>query len=262
MKRAVKFTLVEVLLVIAVFVLMMGMLLEFLTGTQRIWGGVRGKGDTFVESKSGMDFAVSLLKNVVVNTDYKGENSSYRSSYFVITDDDPGDSSDYADMVRFFTRSTILGSRKVYWVELCRNEASDELQFKFRDAEDDLPSSEVDAYLNIDTFWQNMLDAENASGQFTGNDYGTDTEVLLERVTSFFVLTGNKDGDSVKWERQNTSRFPSVLMLNIGMMTAEDYAIYLELEDSGKDDFRKQKEMTFSRMIYFDQAEARGRGQE
>ena len=262
MKKAEKFTLIEVMVVIAVFVMMMAMLLEFLTGTQRIWTGTRGKGDTFVESKAGMDFVVTLLDSVVVNTDYKGSGNSYRSSYFVIMDNDLSDSFDYADRLRFFTRTTVLGAHKVYWVEIYRDNDTDELKFKYRDAEAELPASEVDEYLNVETFWQEVLDAEAASCQFIGNDYGTDAEIVLERVTSFYAVTGNRNGTSIDWERENTSRFPSALMLNIGMMTPEDYAVYVELEGAEKSDFKAEKEMTFSRMIYFNQAEARGRGQE
>ncbi len=268
MKKTAEFTLIEVMVVIAVFVMMMAMLLEFLTGAQRVWQGTRGRGETFVESKAGMDFIVSLLDNIVVNTDYKGSGSTYRSSYFVIMDDDLGDTSDYADRVRFFTRSTVLGARGVYWVEIFRDgsdtdgDPADMLKFKFLDAETAMPQADVDEYLNIETYWQDVLDAEAVNDQYIGNSYTVSAETVLERVTSFYVITGNKDGSSIDWERENTSRFPSALMINIGMMTPEDYEIYVELEGSEKSDFKAEKEMSFSRMIYFDQAEARGRGQE
>jgi hypothetical protein len=125
-----------------------------------------------------------------------------------------------------------------------------------------MPQADVDEYLNVETYWQDVLDAEAVNDQYIGNSYTASAETVLERVTSFYVITGNKDGSSIDWERENTSRFPSALMINIGMMTPEDYEIYVELEGSEKSDFKAEKEMSFSRMIYFDQAEARGRGQE
>ena len=292
MKKYRNFTLIEIMVVIAVFVLMMAMLLEFLAGAQRVWGGTRGKGDTFLESKAGMDFVVSLLDGVVVNTDFKGTGGDFRASYFNVTDSNPGDGTDYADRLRFFTRSTALGDGGVslYWVEIfpvaytdsdgliCEElrlkygriyaqydaaAGTEEVMIGFRKDDGTYTSVSapwVDAYMDVESYWNDSYDPALDS-DFDSARADIREEMILERVTSFYMLTGNPDSGSVDWARENTDRFPSVLMLNIGMMTPDDYAVYQALDPSDRAAFKNEKEMTFSRMIYFDQAEARGRGQ-
>ncbi len=254
MRRCRFFTLIEIMVVIAVFVLMMLMMLEFLSSAQRVWSSTAGRGDIFLESKAGMDFVCDLLKNAVVNTE-RDSGGNFHTSYFGIAGN--------SDELIFPCRSDVPGNGGVplYFVWLYRNGADDTLRFSCA------PASAVGSASSLTDVSGH---GSYSTPAFPASDTVTDT--ILERVTSFEVIRGrvNASGTGLIWDGAedddgdlvsdgNTMELPSVLMVRLGMMTPADYEAYGELSGAAKNSFRAEKELSFSRIIYFNQAEARGR---
>lgn len=254
MRRCRCFTLIEVMTVIAIFVLMMLMMLEFLSSAQRVWSATAGRGDIFLESKAGMDFVCDMLKNAVVNTE-RDAGGAFHTSYFGITG--------HSDELIFPCRSDVPGNGGVplYFVWLYRNSADDTLRFSCAHASDVGTASSL---TDVEGYGSYAHPAPPASG--------TVTDTILDRVTSFEVIRGkvNASGTGLLWDGAedddsdgtsdgNTMELPSVLMVRLGMMTPADYEVYGELTGADKNSFRAEKELSFSRIIYFNQAEARGR---
>lgn len=252
MRRGRFFTLIEIMVVIAIFVLMMLMMLEFLSSAQRIWSSTAGRGDVFLESKAGMDFVCDMLKNVVVNTE-RDAGGDFHTSYFEIAGN--------SDRLIFPCRSDVIGSGGVplYFVWLYRD-GSDNLCFSCA------PASAVGSAATL-------TDVSAHGTYSTPSPPATAvTDTILERVTSFDIIRGNVNasGDGLVWNGfedddsdgvsdGNTMELPSAVMVRLGMMTPADYEVYGELSGAEKSAFRAEKELSFSRIIYFNQAEARGR---
>ena len=60
-----RFTLVELLVAMAVFVVMLGLMLRFFSGTQRVWRGLRERNEVFADARVAMDLVESLLNSSV-----------------------------------------------------------------------------------------------------------------------------------------------------------------------------------------------------
>ncbi len=66
-KKSRCFTLVELLVAMAVFVVMLALMLRFFSGTQQVWRGLRERNTVFADARTAMDLMTSLLENAVTS---------------------------------------------------------------------------------------------------------------------------------------------------------------------------------------------------
>lgn len=248
LRRVHYFSLPELLVSIAVFLLIMVMTLQFFAATQKIWSGTRSRGDVFIESKAGLDFAADLLSQAIYHEWYNKTDDTWEKTYFDGT----------VTAVNFVCRSEtqlVSGDTTgIYMARLYWNRSNGTLNIAANSAQ--VGAGALGRYTNaMKGIWVAPSDVDS---------------VILERVTDCQFVFGDYDStnESVIWNNSSSS-CPDVVMLRIGMLNANDYQTYLDIWNPERlptpppvpaeaSEWLADREMTFSRIVYFNFAASRG----
>ena len=254
-----KFTLVELIVAMAVFSILLLLMLQFFSGAQRIWNGMEKRNEIYADARIAMDLMTTQLQNLFYTpgvpfklyTDLS-ETPDTSKIYFATRTGDqfPGDSS-----LKFMTFQCSSANENQLRVAVYCNDES-----KFNDL---FPPHEiygsyenaVDKLVSSDYFNQDRIDKGIKAG--TSTKYST---VLAENVTGFQIVPYKLENDEMKLETGATeiSYVPYMLELRLSVLSPEDFERWKTITDTTeKDNFRKQHEYTFTRSVFLGDRRAR-----
>lgn len=240
-KKSRCFTLVELLVAMAVFVVMLALMLRFFSGTQQVWRGLRERNTVFADARTAMDLMTSLLENAVT------------SDKFI-----PLSVAGEVNEIRFLTRTprTLLDEAVP--------PPADELEciflvsFSRTDTANTDPEWETDEgvlVLKVSATPQSGYAGNAISGenfQVEAFDAGLDEPessiAVIKQVSelSFRRLVECSYEDPDK-------NCPVAIEITLKVFdTLENYQIWKGLPDAQKEAFRGQHEHTFRRVVGFD----------
>ena len=205
-KRVRRFTLVELLVAMAVFVVLLGLLLQFFSGAQRMWINMEQRNNMYADARTVMDILSTMTQNafyaervgvpfIIEKTQpNKRENEGY-------------DKNQYKMYFATLSRQNLPGGKLKYVTIQCGdgNDSGsgnlDELKLgvfcdKERDFEEYLPPYDLNASITKDTVGDRVrerLDGllKNTTENPNADEpYGT---ILARRVTSFTITPYMRD---------------------------------------------------------------------
>jgi type II secretory pathway pseudopilin PulG len=259
--RAVKtirrFTLIELLVAMGVLVIILGFILQFFVGAQKVWTSMEQRNNIYADARVAMDIMTTMLQNtfysdggipIRVNFDTAGKSKVYFATRSM--QNLPGGPLKYVT----FQRSSTTGEE-------------DQLKIAvFCDKEKDFgyyfPPYGLEGVTDLATAKTTVFDKLDTYLGKSDSPYGS---VLLRRVTSFDVIP-YKQKDSAPGIDSVTSPYdevPFMVVLKLTMLSPADYRIWKQM--SGTDDgvngkvettdndrvkFRKTHAYTFSRTVY------------
>ena len=265
-----RFTLVELLVSMGVLVIILGFILQFFIGSQRLWQSMEQRNSLYADARVAMDVMTTMLQNCFY---------SDGGIPFSIRRDD------YRDKIYFATQSkqNLPGGRLKY-VSFQLGDASatpstgedDELKLAvFCSEESDFsnyfPPYGLGGITDVDVALTSVI--SRLDGQLRNTTENPDlTErygsVLVRNVTSFQIIPYELDvDDTSNWLRPVTDdtfdEFPYMVELRLTMLSPADFKIWKAM--SGSDDgapgevetgdnervkFRKTHSYTFSRTVF------------
>ena len=282
-KRVRRFTLVELLVAMAVFVVLLGLLLQFFSGAQRMWINMEQRNNMYADARTVMDILSTMTQNafyaekvgvpfIIEKTQpNKRENEGY-------------DKNQYKMYFATLSRQNLPGGKLKYVTFQCGdgNDSGsgnlDELKLgvfcdKERDFEEYLPPYDLNASITKDTVGDRVrtrLDGllkNTTENPNMDEPYGT---ILARRVTSFTVTPYMWDGDgtgitpeiSDKGEYETISggyrfsQIPYMIEFKLSLLSPRDFIVWEQMkystleEKEKKYDFRKEHEYTISRSVF------------
>ena len=283
MKKAIKrklrrttFTLVELLVAMAVFSILLLLMLQFFTGAQQLWVSTQQKNDLYADARVAMDLMSTLLQNTY--------SSSGEEVPFIIDNNAPNDSRIYfptqtemefpgessTRYICFRRGSTTTNNHLLGMAIFSDRDNSGNRAFSFF-----FPPYDSGAITSIDaarTQLRNVLDAQfdfpTEQADIDAGNYNEDTDyaILLDTVTGLrFVpleydstntTTGLTPETAITYER-----IPYVIEIQLSMMDKKNFDIW-DKDYNGRDSsltgdareradrFRLQHEHTFTRAVY------------
>lgn len=245
-KKRSCFTLVEVLVAMAVFSILMMFMMRFFSGTQKLWADAEGQNEVYSDARVAMDFVSTLLENSV---------TVENKMPFALVKGTFGD-----DRIYFCTKSPIKlntnAQSKMFFVVLrIDNPLETDVDKKYPDklrlaALGDQSSASFDSMFHTATLDTTKVDALLGSG--TLNDT---CEAIIDRVTGL-ELTAYKD-DMTKYTGSTINQVPYAVTIKLSMLDSNNYRKWKELEgrisegtNTNSYRFRKQNEREFTRTIY------------
>ena len=270
-KRVRRFTLVELLVAMAVFVVLLGLLLQFFSGAQRMWINMEQRNNMYADARAVMDVLTTMTQNA-----FYAERVGVP---FIIekTENDKGgyDKDKYKVYFATLSRQNLPGGKLKYVTIQCGNGKDgadgtgnlDELKRGvFCDKEDDfekylppydlgISMSEVGTKVveRLNGLLKNTTEQPNVD-----EPYGT---ILAKRVTSFKVIPYLRDNSpsGVKKGSFSGGEFrdvPFMVEFKLSLLSPRDFIVWEQMkystsaEKKKKDDFRKEHEYTFSRSVF------------
>lgn len=258
-----KFTLVELIVAMAVFSILLLLMLQFFSGAQRIWNGMEKRNEIYAGARIAMDLMTTQLQNLfyIPGVPFKlytdlSETPDTSKIYFATRTGDqfPGDSS-----LKFMTFQCSSADENQLRVAVYCN---DETTFNALFPPFNIPGSGISNYedavsklVSSSCFSQDRIDKGTKAGSST--KYST---VLAENVTGFQIVPYKLENDEMKLETGATEIIyvPYMLELRLSVLSPEDFERWKTITDTTeKDNFRKQHEYTFTRSVFLGDRRAR-----
>lgn len=248
-----KFTLVELIVAMAVFSILLLLMLQFFSGAQRIWNGMEKRNEIYANARIIMDLMTVHLQNIYYT------NSGVP---FYIDNTDPDSSKIY-----FATQARNLfpdgNSQKFmtfqrYTVSASENAQQEQLRLAiFSSSTKGSPTSPTyNCFFSPFGATPSIPDFKSATtelpkrldGLITNDDY---SDKIADNITMFQIVPYDFNATSGGFTRVTTSTvkyIPFLLEIKLSMLSPEDFELWVA---GGKtDEFRKQHEYTFSRTVY------------
>lgn len=252
--RKTNFTLVELIVAMAVFSILLLLMLQFFSGAQRIWNGMEKRNEIYANARIAMDLMTAQLQNTFYTN---------AGIPFVIEDPDTDDSKIY-----FATRTgdQFPGNSSLKYMTFQRNHitaANSETNVEqeqlcvavFCDTTTGTPDfssffppygvSPVTDFTQATNLLPSRLDGLLADPQFSS--------VIADNVTSFKIIPYKLDTND-KIVRDSSSpikKMPFLIELKLSLLSPEDFSRWLTITNTTeKDNFREENEYTFSRTVY------------
>lgn len=243
-----KFTLVELIVAMAVFSILLLLMLQFFSGAQTIWRGMEKRNEIYANARIAMDLMTTHLQNTFYHAgipfrlESKTDASTNTKSseiYFITKTGDqfPGNSAQKYMTFQFSESDGIL------WAAVFCDTSANFKNF--------LPPYETTN--GFQTAWDDLPSQFTISSN-PNDDYSTE---LIKNVASFEIIPYELTFGSTKTSISRINSFPvKVLpyMVEIKFTvfaSAEDYTQWKNLSTSTqKDDFLRQHGYTFARTIY------------
>ncbi|HJH03668.1 MAG TPA: type II secretion system GspH family protein [Victivallis vadensis] len=256
-----RFTLVELLVAMAVFSILLLFMMQFFTGSQKIWVSMEEKNNLYADARVSMDLISTLLQ---------GTYFAQGQVPFLIDDIGTENSKIY-----FPTQSQmdlIEDAGKVIFVSIQRgttNATSDQLRMAVLSDADkndttydfslffppyvDKYSSARDALMNNTDGVKKLLDKKMTPTDETG-----DCVTLLDNVTGFRLIPMEKDGAEIKTITGNSfDEIPFMIEIQLSLMSKKNYDFWVNelkgntgTESTQAKNYRAQHEHTFTRTVY------------
>lgn len=244
-KKQRRFTLVELLVAMGVLVIILGFVLEFFVGAQRVWTSMEQRNNVYADARVAMDIMTTMLQN----TFYSDGGIPFRV--------DQGTAG--KNKIYFATRTMQnLPGGPLKYVSFQRGDgtasggAEDELKVTvFCDKETDFgyyfPPYGLGGVTDLATALTKVV--AKLDGNLTSSTYGS---VLIPRVTSFEVIPYKllNVSPGITPVTGTYDKPPFMVVLKLTMLSPADFKIWNQKTGTAKDDFLKEKAYTFSRAVY------------
>jgi len=258
------FTLIELIVSLAVFSILAALVMQFFSGAQRLWIDSEQRANAYAEARASMEAINELLASLVF---FQGSDPAF-DAFFQL------DTSDTGNHKLFFITKTkmglLQGQHDLRFIGLLRgvdNEKADRFNPGYRlyltffcDCNvcngSENPSlysglfPPYGIYSGIDERSQAAAKLSGASGKLLPAGSGHKS-VLMERVIDFSITAFDKDGAAVG-NVADTAEPPAMLQINITQMdTADNLEKWLGMTaGTPKTDFKKEHSRTFTRAFY------------
>lgn len=252
-RRKLKFTLVELIVAMAVFSILLLLMLQFFSGAQRIWNGMEKRNEIYANARIAMDLITAQLQNtfytnagipfVIVNPD-----SDDSKIYFATRTGDqfPGNSS-----LKYMTfqRQNIAASSS--------ETNADQYLLKLAvfcdttpgtpDFSSFFPPYGIEPITNFSVA-TNQLPAR-LNGLISNDQFSS---IIAENVTSFRIIPYelNSSFNIVQDADSPVEKIPYMVELKLSLLSPEDFTRWRALPAGEQDEFQEQHEYTFSRTVY------------
>lgn len=245
-KKQRRFTLVELLVSMGVLVVILGFVLQFFVGSQRVWTSMEQRNNVYADARVAMDIMTTMLQNTfysdggipfLVDQGATGKNKIYFATRTM--QNLPGGPLKYVSFQR--SGSSTSGA------------ADDELRVSvFCDKENNFgyyfPPYGLGGVTDLATARTQVV--AKLDGNLTGSTYSS---VLIPRVTSFEVIPYKLLDVSPGIARVTDATYdkpPFMVVLKLTMLSPADFKIWEQKTGTAKDDFLKENAYTFSRAVY------------
>lgn len=252
--RKLKFTLVELIVAMAVFSILLLLMLQFFSGAQTIWHGMEKRNEIYANARIAMDLMTAQLQNTFYTN---------AGIPFVIVAPDTDDSKIY-----FATRTgdQFPGNSSLKYMTFQRNNVTatnsetnaEQEQLRvavFCDTTPGTPDfssffppygvSPVTDFTQATNHLPSRLNGLLTNAQFSS--------VIADNVTAFRIIPYKLDtnNDIVRDTSSPVEKMPFLVELKLSLLTPEDFLRWKAITNTTeKDDFREQNEYTFSRTVY------------
>ena len=248
-KKQRRFTLIELLVAMGVLVIILGFVLQFFVGSQRVWTSMEQRNNVYADARVAMDIMTTMLQN----TFYSDGGIPFR-----VEQGTAG-----KNKVYFATRTMQnLPGGPLKYVSFQRGDgtasggAEDELKVTvFCDKENNFgyyfPPYGLGGVTNLATARTQVV--AKLDGNLTSSTYGS---VLIPRVTSFEVIPYKLLDVPPGIARVPAAtdptydKAPFMVVLKLTMLSPADFKIWEQKTGTAKDDFLKENAYTFSRAVY------------
>ncbi len=251
--KKTKFTLVELIVAMAVFSILLLLMLQFFSGAQRIWNGMEKRNEIYANARVAMDLMTAQLQNTFYTNagiPFVIENPDSDSSkiYFATKTGNqfPGNST--LKYMTFQRNTVAAGSSET-------NAEQEQLRVAvFCDTTQGTPdfSSFFPPYgVNPVTDFDKATDLlpSRMNGLIDSDQFSAE---IANNVTSFCIIPYKLDSsfNIVKDTDSPVEKVPYMVELKLSLLSPEDFERWKALPSGDQDDFRKQNEYTFSRTVY------------
>jgi len=245
--RAVKtkqrFTLIELLVAMGVLVIILGFVLEFFIGSQRVWTTMEQRNNIYSDARVAMDIMTTMLQNTFYSAGgipFRVDQTSGKGKIYFATRSKqnlPGGPLKYVTFQR--SGSSVTGG------------GDDELRISvFCDKEKDFgyyfPPYGLEGVTNLDTARTKVV--AKLDDNLTKPAYNS---VLVPRVTSFDIVAYKQKDDLPGIDPlTNADETPFMVVLKLTMLSPADFKIWIQKTGADKDSFLNEHAYTFSRAVY------------
>jgi len=277
--RQNRFTLIELIVSLAVFSILAVLVMQFFSGAQRLWLASEQRSNAYAESRATMEVINELLSSLVF---CEGKDSNY-DGFFRLDNSNSESASDNSTSELFFMTKTQMPlpqsasdpKNDIRFVGILRGASSgsdinhDPLYrlylTVFCDCDVCNPDKSREKFLYAGLFTPYGVYHKSDSDKIDDRGEAKDKlsgaggkllpasaehkTVLAERVLSFRITAFKADGTSAGTNADHASP-PAMLRISITQMdTAENLEKWNNMT-TGKDDFRKEHSRTFTRAFY------------
>lgn len=260
-KKRIKhcFTLLELIVAMGIFSILMLMLMQFFSGTQKIWTESEKRNTTYADARIAMDLMASMLQS----TFYQYNAVPF---YIVKGKDKAGNNKQGFDQIYFVAKSPVKlasnANSNLYEVEFSALPIvanKNQLYINYIGDNVITPTVQVPGvpYYN----WENSTDYT----KLTDLNFATSSEII-PYVTGLEFIPFQKNSASglvmdTNYSAGATSDFPYAVQIKLTMLDKKSYKLWTEAmgstgdpngDSSGSDreTFRKSNERTFTRMVF------------
>lgn len=283
-RRKKRFTLIELLVSMGVFIIIVGLLLQFFTGARRMWTHMEQRNNIYADARVTMEIMSTLLQNAfytdggvpfVITMSKSGTGANEFG-------DDGYDSRKYKIYFATQTLQNLPGGKLKYVTFQLGNGSTDsggtgekhQLKLGVFSSEDEnfeayFPPYGLGAIQTFEDASSGVVSKLNDSlkNNTTGEKYSS---VIASHITSFQIIPYLRDTGSSSYGLRVPSsadepadvftgdvssgftfkQMPFLIELKLTMLSPEDFNIWRQLSPTERDDFRKEREYTFTRAVY------------
>lgn len=217
------FTLIEMMVAMAVFLVISTLLLQFFAGAQKLWRDSESKQSLYSDARIAMD----LMSNMLQSTYYRVDTIPFAVS---------------SNVMMFAVRSPRTpGESEVFYVKITQennnlifSSLSDKDGIRYDDSLP--PKSWTDICMNVNSHFM---------------DLNTQKLTIVPRVTSltFKPIVFNYSSSTVEYAPYGYV-CPNAMEIRFSLLSDRDYQQWKDMTGTAADDFRLNNEKTFSRIVY------------
>lgn len=245
-KKQRRFTLVELLVAMGVLVVILGFVLQFFVGSQRVWTSMEQRNNVYADARVAMDIMTTMLQNTfysdggipfLVDQGTTGKNKIYFATRTM--QNLPGGPLKYVTFQRSGSSTSGAADDELRVSVFCDKESNFGYYF---------PPYGLGGVTNLATARTQVVTKLNDN--LTSGTYGS---VLIPRVTSFEVIPYKLKDSLSGIERVTDATYdkpPFMVVLKLTMLSPADFKIWEQKTGTAKDDFLKENAYTFSRAVY------------
>lgn len=245
--RKQPFTLLEVIVAMAIFAIIMLMMLQFFSGAQKIWADSERKNDLYGDARTAMDLMATMLQS----TYYSAADVPFKTERVTTADR-------ATDRIFFPVKSPLRpsGVAGTFFVSFqLRTNGNLEFAALYDNS---------DATRYADAFRINPVDYDTAKNAMLGYFAGATWSNVVKNMTSLRFLPLDIDyaaNNIVEMPIADYEKRPNLVLIKFTMLSSADHRQWYEMcgnmyDDSSKPAakvFRLSRERTFTRIVYIGQ---------
>lgn len=123
------------------------------------------------------------------------------------------------------------------------------------------PAPDFDGYTDVVEAREGLKDELKKKVKLTSADAtvtGEPPVVLVENVTEFKMKLFDANGTEIEKDKDKVSTLPDTLEITVSVLDKKDFDVWKDLSGAAKDNFRQERQQTFSRRFYIGDRVSRG----